>query len=79
MRPHVPQPLTDFYERTVRKKKGRGLYGYGKKQDNEVINRILEKLPEGSAVGLASEGSTAGAQRGAGTESAEGSDTEMEK
>jgi len=60
VRPHRPQPVTDFYERKVDKTRVRGLYGYGKKQDNEVFARILEKLPEGSIVGLAGESGSKG-------------------
>lgn len=55
VRPNCPQPVTDFYERKVEKTKMRGLYGYGRREDNELIDRILERLPEGSTAGLASQ------------------------
>lgn len=51
----------------------RGLYGYGKKQDNEVINRILKNLPEGSVVGLAS------GEANSATLQLDDSDTEMDE
>lgn len=73
VRPYHPQPITDFYERKIEKRKMRGLYGYGKKKDNDIINRILEKLPEGSTVGLAND------KANTATLQLDDSDTEMEE
>jgi hypothetical protein len=53
VRPHHPQPLSDFYERKIEKNTIKGAYGIRSKKDKRVISKLLQHLPEGSTASLA--------------------------